>query len=251
MPLACAPEKIRTVSTSQVPRASSSLATRSADSTGQPLAGSSRHSIRSSDGLRGRPVAEELPGEQVAGAGDDPQPVTRPFLRPEQDLETAGLIRPQVTDEQRARLRGAVEELEAHERGVAERPADPVRHGIAQRRGPVDGVRVAGAVVEQVHRPRPGQHRPDWVGRAERALHAEVQQLEQAAEGAGPVRRLRGHGLLGEPGRLGQPLEEAVPRAARQHPAAVRIGGCDIPRHAEERPVDPVFRHVGSFVRAG
>ena len=199
--------------------------------------------------LRGSPVGEELPGEQVAGAGHDLQPVTRLLLRPEQDLEPASFIRLQVAGEQRPGLRGAVEELEAHERGVAERPADPVRDGIAQRRGPVHGVGIAGAVVEQVHRPRPGQHWPGGVGRPERALHAEVQQLQQAAEGAGPVRWLRGHGLLGEPARLGQPVQEAIPRAARQYPAAVRIGGGDIPRHAEERPVDPVFRHVDSFVR--
>ena len=87
IPLAWAPAKIRTVSTSQVPSAVSSLPTRSADITGHGADGSSRHSICITDGSAVPPVAEEFPAEQVAGAGHDLVPVAVTFARPEHDLE--------------------------------------------------------------------------------------------------------------------------------------------------------------------
>jgi hypothetical protein len=63
--------------------------------------------------------------------------------------------------------------------------------------------------------------------------------------GAGPV-----HGgvwklAVGDkPAGLGQPPKEAVPRAARQHAVVGGVGRQQIPRHAEERPVDHLLRFL-------
>ena len=195
---------------------------------------------------RAVPVAEELPAQQVAGAGNDFQPVAIALGRPEQDLELAGRVRPQVRGEQRARLRLTVEELQAHERRVAQRSAYPVRHVIPQRRRAVHRVRIAGSVVEQVHWPGPRQHRVGGVRRPDRALHAEIQQLQQAAVRAGPVHgRGKRVAVADELARLRQPLEETIPRTARQQAIIGRVGRKQVARHAEERPVNHLLcRHL-------